>query len=292
MKILITGKNGQLAKAFLSSIKKETSYEVKAYDKKELDITDTSNLESICSEFKPNIIINTAAFTKVDLAEDPSSKNFHVNHVAISNLAFFCMKEKIFLIHFSTDYVHDGLKKTAWLESDDTNPINKYGEAKLLGENEIVKHSNNFIIFRISWVFSENSDNFLTKIMKLANENQSINVVSDQMGKPTSAYGIAKAVTKILPSLNGPMGIYNFSEFPEASWADFAEKIVYKASKIGLIKNEISINRISSKKFPTRAVRPQNSVLSTKKFQSKFGINPTSWENSLDLILNKMSNNR
>lgn len=288
MKILITGGSGQLAQSIYETIKGKNLYSSVLFSKEELDITKIKSLKNLLVRHHPDIVINAAAYTKVDLAEREKSKAFQANEIGPKNLAKICNELNIFLVHFSTDYVFDGRKEGLWKEDDLTNPISVYGKSKLSGEKAIIENCSKYLILRTSWIFSDYPNNFVTSILNLAKKKKELNIVSDQFGNPTSSYEIAAKLIEILPIINNSYGIYNFAQMPPTNWADFAEEITGKAYNIGLLKDRIKINKINSIDYPTKAVRPYNSKLCTKKFLSEFNVDINSWQFSLEKVLNKM----
>ena len=292
MKILITGGNGQLAKSIDDIIKENNLYSCILFSKEELDITNIKFVRKFLVQYQPDIVINAAAYTKVDKAEAEESKAFLVNELGPKNLAIICNNLNILLVHFSTDYVFDGKKEGLWKEDDLTNPINVYGKSKLFGEKAITDNCSKYLILRTSWVFSDYPNNFVTSILRLAQENKELNIVSDQFGNPTSSYEIASKLVEILPKINNYGGIYNFAQMPSTNWADFAEVIVEKAYKRGILKEIIKINKIKSAEYPTIAARPYNSKLCTKKFLSEYNVGINSWHFSLEDVFDKLHKNK
>ncbi len=234
------------------------------------------------------MIINCAAFTNVDLAEKYKKNCIEVNYYSIINLAKLCKKNRIILVHFSTDYVFDGKKNSFYNERSKTNPLNYYGLTKLKADNAILKIKPPGIIIRTSWVYSIYGNNFVKTILQLLTNNKEINVVKDQFGSPTSAKDIADVLIKILYSRNlhnllRNVSIYNLSGNIRISWYEFACEIL-KYSKINK-----KINPISSHEYKFNTLRPKNSSLECSKIIKRFNIKIPKWNNSLKKCIMNMS---
>ncbi|KOS06356.1 dTDP-4-dehydrorhamnose reductase [Flavobacterium akiainvivens] len=275
MKILVTGKNGQLGQALQALAEKQSKIEFVFTDSKELDITNSERLKKIFSKLKPDFCINTAAYTAVDKAETEKDTAFAINVTGAKNLAEVCKKHGTTLIHISTDFVFDGSKNTPYTEAETTNPQGVYGLTKRDGEIEIEKAIKEYYIIRTSWVYSEYANNFMKTMIRLSNERNTLNVVNDQVGTPTNANNLAAALVSIILSDKKAYGIYNFSNEGVASWYDFAKEI--------LRVNNISINLkpIPSSAYPTPAKRPPYSVLDKSKIKDTFGIEIKDWKDAL-----------
>jgi len=282
MRILVTGKNGQLGRSIQKFISNYGHYEFTLVGREEFDL---SSPESISKYFDTHsqfdIIINCAAYTAVDRAEEKEDLANQINHLAVKKLAEFANSKNAKLIQISTDYVFDGKNQSLYLESDNPNPINVYGKTKLLGEKASLKiMSNNAIIMRTSWVFSEFGNNFLKTMMKLGSEKNDINVVSDQIGSPTYASDLAEAILHIISNNNFnkksfPTEVFHFSNIGETSWSDFAKEI-FKLANLNC-----KVTPISSDQYPTPAIRPKNSTLSKDKITNHFKLQVPSWQKSL-----------
>ena len=288
MKFLVTGAGGQLGKA-IESISNKIRYEFILLKKQDIDITNKNQI-NIIKKYNPDFIINTAAYTDVDSAEKNYKEAISVNRDGPKNLAIIANELDIPLIHISTDYVFDGLKPEPYNEDDITNPINKYGTSKLLGENEILTIHNKVIIIRTSWLFSIHGKNFVNTMLSVAKKNNEINVINDQYGSPTSCNGLAKACIKICEtisknnSININWGIYHFSGYPFVNWHEYATSI-FEIQNLDL--NITKIKPISSDDYKSKTKRPKNSTLSNNKIKEEFGINPDDWRNELNMILSK-----
>ncbi len=196
MKILLLGKNGMLGSQFLKILSGSSDFEMYAFSKDDLDITNKSDLDNILNKISPDFLINCAAYTAVDECETNKDLAFNINADAVKKMAEICDKKNICLIHFSTDYVFDGSKEQGYKENDIPSPINIYGESKLKGEKFITKNMSKYYIIRTSWLFGENGKNFVDTMIKLAKERPELNIVDDQIGSPTYTKDLAEAVSK------------------------------------------------------------------------------------------------
>ncbi|MCF6182117.1 dTDP-4-dehydrorhamnose reductase [Lutibacter sp.] len=282
--ILITGANGQLGLTFKNIQKKYTNYNIFFAEKKILDITNLEKIEKYLVKNQIDAIINCAAYTQVDKAEDEIELADKINYTAVKYLAELAKKHSIILVHISTDYVFDGTSKNPYTETDKTNPQNCYGKTKLKGE-EAIQEINpvNSIIIRTSWLYSEFGNNFVKTICRIGKDKDKIQVVSDQVGSPTYAKDLAEAILTIIPKLkNENTEIVHFANTGSCSWFTFAEEII-KISNIACV-----VEPIKSTKFKTKAKRPNYSLLNTNKIQNTFGINIPNWKISLKKCLIKM----
>ena len=287
MKIFILGSGGQLGRCLLDKFSKE-NYKVFSYSRSQVDIEETRILKDLLSKHKPELLINAAAYTKVDNAESEFEKADSVNNIAVSKIAKICKEMNIKLLHFSTDYVFDGEKDTPYLEDDKTNPKTNYGITKLAGEKSIILSGCSFIIIRTAWVFSEYGSNFLRTMLKISQTKDEVSVVNDQNGCPTYAQDIAEATLEIIKQNKScpEKGIYHFSGDSSCTWFEFACEIFRQLDAAGL-KTPKHLKPISSLEFITKAVRPKYSVLSTKKINSDFGINPSNWKEGIKKVIQK-----
>lgn len=271
--ILVTGANGQLGKEFqrLSS-KRDLGFI--ALSKEKLDITNFRRVEGAIKEIRPNIIINCSAYNLVDKAEEEPSLAYTVNSDAVENLASLCKKFGIFLVHYSTDYVFDGKKQDFYTEEDLPNPINKYGESKLKGEEAIEKNVNEFLIFRVSWVIGRGKNNFLYKVFDWAKEKRLLKISCDEVSIPTYAEDIVNLT--LLSLKKGVKGVYHLTNSGYCSRYELAK---YFIKKIGL--NNILIP-VTSSEFNTLAKRPSFSVMLNDKISKELNISIPEWENGVD----------
>lgn len=288
MKILLLGKNGQVGWELQRSL--SLLGEVIALDRTQADFTVPDSLRAKIQEIKPTIIVNAVAYTAVDKAESDSATAELVNVKSVQVIAGEAHKLNAWLVHYSTDYVFDGSKKTPYTEEDKTNPLSVYGKTKRDGELAIQKNHDKYLIFRTSWVFGVHGKNFAKTILRLAAEKTSLNIVSDQIGAPTSAAYIADvtalAIYKILQKTEQDYsGIYHLVSGGKASWYDFAKYVVTNTTRSGLVLSESNINPITTSEYPTPATRPLNSCLDAAKVTQKFGINQPNWQWHVRLFL-------
>lgn len=277
-KVMVLGVNGQVGKDINIMIDRE-KYEVFPFSKNELDITDRNDLDKKIKDILPDWIINVAAYTNVEDAEDNFNKlNWSVNFKGIKYISELANKVNSKLIHISTDYVFDGEQTDEYLENDPTNPLNEYGKAKLSGEQAIITNmkTTKYYILRTSWVFSDHGNNFVNTVLKLAKNHQNLKFVNDQSGKPTYSKDLVECIFKIMNS-EVESGIYHFSNNDECTWFEFASEIIAKSK----IKN-INIEKCSSIEFAQKAKRPKNSAMSLKKIENSLNYKIPNWKNALE----------
>lgn len=294
--ILVTGSNGQLGSELKELIQHScnpagtrTIFNIQDYDfyftsSKELDITDHKKVREYIIANNIKIIINCAAYTAVDRAEEEKELADRINHLAVKNLAELSKELGIKLVHISTDYVFDGTNFKPYREDDRTNPRSVYGQTKLEGEKAIQDiNPLNSIIIRTSWVYSSYGNNFVKTMLRLGKERESLNVIYDQVGTPTYAKDLAGTILDIIPQINNDKTeIYNYSNEGVLSWYDFAKEIMKMA------KLDCRINPIETKDYPTPAKRPHYSLLNKSKIKSTFDIRIPYWKDSLDECLRKL----
>lgn len=243
--------------------------------RKELDISNKSEIEKVFSGLKYNgVVVNCAAYTDVDGAEDDEASAYGANHLGVQNLVEACSKFGHQLIHVSTDYVFDGSQRTPYTESDLCNPLGVYGKSKRVGEEAIINSEIDYVIIRTSWLYSEFGKNFFKTMISLKNRNE-LNVVHDQVGSPTYARDLANFILTISENFSQyNREIIHFSNEGSCSWHDFAQAIMNEAC------SECIVRGIPTEEYPTRAIRPRYSVLSTGKARS-YGIEVPDWRKSL-----------
>ena len=292
MKILLTGKDGQVG--FALHKKLMSLGEVVATNRHELDLANPDAIKAFIDKTKPDIIINPAAYTQVDKAESEKLLAYQINAIAPQVLAEKASELNIPIIHFSTDYVFDGLKDEPYAEMDQANPQSVYGKSKWEGEEAVRKHKKH-IILRTSWVFSSHGQNFLKTILKLTQEKSSLNVVSDQIGTPTSSDALADVTYNIIKTiLNNPnfkdFGTYHVTSLDDTDWFQYACFIVDEAIGLGLKTTMTSkdIKPISSDLYPTLAKRPMNSGLNTTKITKTFMLELPHWEEEVKKVLKEI----
>jgi dTDP-4-dehydrorhamnose reductase len=284
MKILITGKNGQVGRCLVDKLKTTTDLTTLALDRDQLDITDVIQVNKVVAEFKPNIIINAAAYTAVDKAEQECELAKAINRDGPQNLAQAANKINAAIIHISTDYVFDGDSTESYTELNVTAPQGEYGRSKLAGEQAVAQTCPKHIILRTAWVFGEYGNNFVKTMLRLAKTRDALGVVADQFGGPTYAGDIANAIltiTKQIARDSHAYGIYHFSGFPHVSWHTFAEKIFETALEQDVLLQPIKVNPITTQDYPTPAKRPANSRLNCDKINKAFGIQQSDWQAAL-----------
>jgi dTDP-4-dehydrorhamnose reductase len=284
MKILIAGKNGQVGSCLVDLLEAQTELTFLALDREELDITDPVQVNKIVAEFQPNIIINAAAYTAVDKAEQECELAYAINKEGPQNLALAASNINAAMIHISTDYVFDGDSAESYTESDVTAPQGEYGRSKLAGEHAVAQACPKHIILRTAWVFGEHGNNFVKTMLRLAKTRESLGVVADQFGGPTYAGDIANAIlaiSKQVASDSHAYGVYHFSGFPYVSWHAFAEKIFEIALDKDVLVQSIKVNPITTLDYPTPAKRPANSRLNCDKIHNAFGIEQSDWQAAL-----------
>jgi dTDP-4-dehydrorhamnose reductase len=282
-KILVTGSNGQLGNELRDLASAFSRYDFVFTDVDELSIADNDAVKKIFEEHRPAYLINCAAYTAVDKAESEKEINNQINGAAVGILASASKQNGTRFIHISTDYVFNGTASKPLREDDEVDPVNAYGASKLLGEKLAVENDPETIVVRTSWVYSFYGKNFVKTMMRLMNEKQSIGVVSDQLGSPTYAADLAKAIMQIISSEEWVPGIYNFSNEGIISWFDFANEIKR------LVKSSCIVNPLTTAEFPTPAKRPRYSVLDKAKIQQTFSIQLKDWKESLKECIQKLN---
>lgn len=289
MKILLTGKDGQLGCALKKKL--ASLGEVIATNRKRLNLENSKAIREFIRKIKPDIIINAAAYTDVDKAESKIKLADSINALAPKVLAEEASQLNIPIIHFSTDYVFDGLKNEPYVETDQVNPQSVYGQTKWKGEKGVRKNKKH-IILRVSWVFSSHGQNFLKTVLKLIQKNSSLNIVSDQKGTPTSADAIAYVTYTIVKTiLNRPsfkdFGIYHLALEGETNWYQYARFITDEAIRLGYKTTMTSqdIQSIPSDTFYKVAKRPKNSRLDTTKIKKTFMLELPCWKKEVSAML-------
>jgi dTDP-4-dehydrorhamnose reductase len=293
MKILVTGKNGQVGHELMKTL--APLGKVTGVDVKECDLTQSAAIDALLERVKPDIIVNPAAYTEVDKAELEPTIAHAVNAQAPKVLSRYAARHNIPIIHFSTDYVFDGTKSEPYLEDEHANPKSVYGKTKWLGEEAVRKMAAKHIIIRTSWVFGSHGVNFLKTMLKLAVERDKLSVVSDQFGAPTSARVLAEAVAQIITELSEPgsyrkYGTYHVAATGETSWHGYAQVVIEKANKLGLATklSPREIKPILTKDYPMPAPRPANSKLDTNKVRTTFSVRLPKWQDEVEKVLKEL----
>ena len=302
-KILLTGVNGQVGHALKMLLTENTSlsqHQVVALSREQLDLASTHDIKRIVREIKPDLIINSAAYTAVNKAESEPALANAINAIAPQILAEEGARLNAALIHFSTDYVYDGSKTSAYVETDAVNPVSIYGKSKLAGEEAIRAVGLPHLILRTSWVYGTYGKNFLKTILRLAAERDSLRIVGDQFGAPTSSESIAKAVVSLVDSWQcsqeSQSGVYHFTNSGQTSWHGFSCEIINEYNQLTTEKNwpalktkMHAITAISTADYLTPAVRPANSQLNNTKLKQTFGIALPSWQQGLQQTMQTLT---
>jgi dTDP-4-dehydrorhamnose reductase len=288
-KVLLIGANGQVGQELQLTLPQLG--EVISISRTELDLTNSEKISHLIEEIHPDYLVNAAAYTAVDRAENEPELAQLINATAPKVMAEWSEKFGIKFLHISTDYVFDGRKNTPYLESDTTNPLGVYGRSKLAGEEQIQGSNSNAIILRTAWVYgSYGKGNFVKTMLRLAKEREELKVVVDQVGSPTWAKDIAEAITGLLINADNPSGIYHFTNSGVASWFDLT-KAIFEEAKTNNIPLKIQrVIPITTAEYPTPAVRPAYSVLSGQKISQPLGYIPPYWRDSLKSMLNQLFN--
>lgn len=292
MKILVTGKNGQLGSELQKTC--PSNVELICFDSKELDISNAEQVNELLITYSPDIVINAAAYTAVDKAETDTDTAYAVNKLGAANLANTCKHINARLIHISTDFVFDGTSTMPYTASDATNPLGVYGASKLAGEqaiNEIL--GSQATIVRTAWVYSVFGNNFVKTMLRLMAEKEQLGIVGDQVGTPTWAAGlanmlwalVAKASSEQVLNTENTATILNWTDAGVASWYDFAVAIQELAIEQGLLTKSIPISAIPAASYPTPAKRPAFSVLNKAQAEELSGVNTVHWRAQLKAML-------
>lgn len=277
-RILVTGANGQLGSELTVLSSKYPQYKWIFADRTQITLDNLEVLEKQLKEIQPDIIFNCGAYTAVDKAESEKELAYTVNHLSVELIARYSKHNNVKLIHVSTDYVFDGSSSIALNEEAKTNPINVYGASKLAGEVACLKENPDSIIIRTSWVYSKFGNNFVKTMQRLMQERESLNVVNNQIGSPTHAADLAKAIMDILESQKWVPGIYNYSDEGEISWYEFALSI----KEFG--GYSCNVNGVPSSSYPTPAKRPEFSLLDKKKIKEIYNLDVPNYKESLRKI--------
>jgi dTDP-4-dehydrorhamnose reductase len=294
-RILIVGKAGQLGRE-LERVFAEFGTIVAA-GRDSVDLADAEQTRTLVRSVAPDVILNAAAYTAVDRAEFEHDLALAINAQAPRTLAEEARRRNALLVHYSTDYVFDGKKSKPWIETDTPCPLNVYGASKLAGEQAIQEVGGKFLIFRTSWVYGPHGKNFLLTMLRLAKERDSLAIVSDQIGAPTTSIELARATQAIVAgALAGSFGVphdwsglYHMTCGGSISWFGFAEAIFARATEL-LGTRAPQLTPIATKDYPTDATRPLNSVLSNAKLRARFGVHLAPWESALEEVLQILKN--
>ena len=290
MRILLTGANGQVGRE-LSNCGGQRGFEILALDRSDLDITDPVSVSREVNRSGVSLVVNAVGYTAVDQAESEPELAFAVNRDGPTYLASACEKAGIPLVHISTDYVFDGQKQGAYLETDPVSPLSVYGKSKAAGEVEVREHLKEHLILRTGWLYGVHGHNFVKTMLRLGREREKVQVVTDQYGCPTYAADLAETIlrisAKLLDGRQVHWGTYHYCGKGVTSWHGFAEAIFNLARKYVPLKVK-QTEAITTAEYPTAAKRPANSVLDCSLFRSHFGFAPKPWNESLARMLDQV----
>lgn len=290
MRVLVTGARGQVGRELMRNA--PASFEVIGLGSTELDIADGARVETIVAEVRPQLIINAAAYTAVDKAESEPERAWAVNRDGVAHLAQAAEQLGIPLLHISTDYVFAGDTSEPYRETDATGPTGVYGASKLGGEEALVAHCRQHLILRTSWVFGAQGNNFVKTMLRLGRERETLGVVADQHGCPTSAASIAATLWALASQYRetGTLqwGTYHYSGTPACTWHEFASDIFRQAHTLGVLAKIPEVQKISTTEYPTPAKRPAWSVLDFNKLQDAQGIGQADWRDELGQVLQEL----
>lgn len=291
LKILITGAQGQVGKE-LTTLAKDEGYDVLAAGRTELDITQTENVEEYIHHSQPDIVINAAAYTAVDNAENEQDLANSINYYGAKNIAISCNKHNIPLFHISTDYVFDGTKTEPYNEDDQTSPLGVYGNSKWQGEEAIRQNLEQHLILRVAWVFGTHGNNFVKTMLRIGREQDELSVVYDQHGGPSPAKNIAQTLIDLVTQYKKnkvlQWGTYHYCGSPNTSWYDFAKEIFNQAFEMGLLNKNVKVHPITTAEYHTAATRPANSMFDCSKIEATFGIEMPDWKIALTQVLSEL----
>jgi len=278
--IWLIGNKGMLGREVEALLqKKELAY---IASDQEIDITNLGELRTFSADKPITWVINCAAYTAVDKAEDETDLAFKINAVGPRNIAEIAKNRGAKLIHISTDYVFDGTKTGAYVETDLPNPLGVYGKSKYQGEVYITETLNEYFVLRTAWLYGKHGNNFVYTMLRLFKERDGVRVVGDQCGSPTYAPDLAAAILEIVRLNSDAYGVYHFTNAGKIRWYDFACEIYRMAQEKKLLVKEVFIQRIVTEDYPTKTQRPQNSYLSKDKITKTFNISPRNWEAALN----------
>lgn len=290
MRILLLGKNGQVGWELQRAL--APLGEVRTLDRNNGgDLTDLSGIQQKISEYRPNVVVNAAAYTAVDKAESEPELADLVNHQGVAAIAIACKSIGALLVHYSTDYVFSGEGSKPWSEIDSLQPVNEYGRSKLKGEQAIAASGCQYLIFRTSWVYATKGNNFAKTMLKLAVSRSELDIINDQFGAPTGAELIADVTAQVIPATmnnSEKLGTYHLVASGETTWLDYAKHIFGVAKKKGCKLQVETVNGIPTSQYPTPAKRPLNSRLNCLKLERSFGLSMPDWRLGVDRMLNEI----
>lgn len=284
MRVLIAGGSGQVGSALISSA--PGGCEIIAPDSKSLDVANAESVSAAFRSFHPELLINASAYTAVDRAESERERAYAINAYGVRNLAVACRTHQTRLIHVSTDYVFDGSKTSAYTEDDTPNPMNVYGASKLEGERLIADANPQYLILRVSWVFSAIGSNFVKTMLRFA-DRDSVRVVDDQFGTPCAAADIAAALWSSVGAIETTSEgrVLHYASRPPITWYGFAKTIFEMALSLGVVRKIPRVDPIPTSDYPTPAGRPANSLMDSSRLQRLLGREPPDWRDALRTVL-------
>jgi len=294
MKILLLGKNGQVGRELQRSL--TPIGHVVALDRRAADLEQPQTLIDAVTAVCPDVIVNAAAYTAVDKAEEDIERAYAVNTKAVDVLAREAARRDVWLVHYSSDYVFDGRKTEPYVEDDDTNPLNVYGKSKLAGEQAIRARGARHLIFRTSWIYASRGRNFVRTILQLARECSELRVVADQIGAPTGAGLVADITAFVLAGIHHEVqsskkiAKYHLTSMGQPSWHEFAQVVLAEAAALGaqLRARTQDVAAVRSDGYPTRANRPANSCLATDKLRNTFGVSLPDWREGVTRVVQEI----
>lgn len=288
MSILIFGATGQLGLSLKDT--QPSGMTAEFVDRSQCDLTDAAAIKRLLDQKNPRWIINAAAYTAVDRAEEESEQAHQINGRAVGAMASYVSQTGAKLIHISTDFIFNGEKSTPYQPGDPTDPLGEYGASKLAGEKAaLIEAPESTMIIRTAWVYSEHGNNFVKTMLRLMSEKDELGVVDDQIGAPTYARGLAELIWLIINEDTFSPGIYHWTDQGGISWFEFAAAIQQEGLERGLLEREIPVKPITTQQYPTPAERPKYSVLDQSKLANRLGIEPSPWREQLKLMLTNMA---
>ncbi|TGP56907.1 dTDP-4-dehydrorhamnose reductase [bacterium M00.F.Ca.ET.230.01.1.1] len=290
MRIAVTGREGQVAASLVEAARGRDDVKVVAVGRPALDLARPDTVFAALETARPDIVVSAAAYTAVDQAEDEKDLAFAVNATGAGKVAEAAARLGVPVIHLSTDYVFDGTKDGAYVETDPTAPLGAYGASKLAGEEAVAAANPRHLILRTAWVYSPFGRNFVKTMLKLASDRDEISVVADQWGNPTSALDIADAILHAAAKLRdkdfAAFGVYHLAGEGDTNWSGFARHILDTSRAFG--GPHARVRDIATSDYPTKAKRPQNSRLSSARFQSVFGWHAPHWRASVEVVIGQL----
>lgn len=287
MKTLLFGCDGQVGVALQNSVGNST--QLIALNRSDCDLADLEHIARVIHASRPDLVINAAAYTAVDRAENEKELAAQVNSIAAGAIAEACRSSGARVIHISTDFVFDGLMSRPYRVDDHTNPVNVYGRTKLDGENAIAGKADDYLIIRTSWVYGAHGSNFMNSMLRLMRQRTELSVVADQIGTPTNSRSLANAIWRLAAS--GQTGICHYSDAGVASWYDFAVAIAEEACAVGLLDAQAIVNPIDTSQYPVTAKRPSYSVLDSSSSWQALGGAAPHWRVNLRKSIRELRDN-